>query len=320
MSSSVTKIALNIALIHHDERQRAMLDKAFCGLGATVTSAARWSELAQHKLRLGGLWVIFDLGEETSHAIEQIRQAQEQAFWGILVLGQGDTADRQRLKNAGCDAYLKYPFDFPTLSAQIKAISEARTPISTYQILPQHVAAGLDRVWARFEQLNYYQLLELESYATSEEIKERFHQRSLLLHPDRHRSLKKSHPPVYDRVNTIYKRVLESYQTLMNPVKRPIYDTSLSRGNHRWNHALDARLKDLLSVSELEETQNKLLSALNLRGNGLLKPAYEQILSAIQREPNNLKLQQILSGYQTLLRIASRDREIASLLEQQVAP
>ena len=318
--SQSAKTALNIALIHHDERQRTMLANALTGLGASVTSATRWSELSQHPLRLGGVWILFDLGNETHTAIQEIRRSQEQAFWGILTLGQGETLDQQRLMSAGCDAYLKYPFDFPTLSAQVTAIVDARTPISTYHVLPSSVAAGLDRVWARFEKLSYYSLLELEGFATPAEIKERFHQRSLVLHPDRHRSLKKTHPPVYDRVNAIYKRVLEAYQTLMNPLKRPIYDTSLSRGNIRWHHKLDEHLRELLSISDDEEVQRQIVTALSLRANGLLKPAYELIFAATQREPNNSKLKIMLNGYHRLLRLAMREPEIASLLQGQVAP
>ena len=320
MGSTATQISLNIALIHNDEKQREMLAKAFTGLGASVKSASTWVNIAQHPLPLGGIWVLFDLGEETLKAIQHLRKKQEQAFWGVLVLGQGEASDQQNLTSAGSDAYLRYPFDFQTLSAQVRAIAASRTPISAYQVLPQQVAGGLDRVWSRFEKLSYYQLLELESFASFDEIKERFHQRSLLLHPDRHRRLKKTHPPVYDRVNAIYKRVLESYQILMDPMKRPIYDTSLSRGNLRWNHKLDSRLKGLLSVSDLEETQSQLINAISLRGSGLLRPAHDLILSAAQREPHNLKLQGILRGYQSLLTLASRDQSIASLLAQQVAP
>ena len=170
MSKTLTKPPLHIALIHPDERQRLMLNNALKGIGATITSGESWSSLAQHPLRLGGVWVLFDIGEETFTAVKQLRRARERAFWGVLILGQGEVSAQHQLTALGADAYLKYPFDFNSLSHQILSIAEERQPISNYQILPQQVAAGLDKVWARFDKLSYYQLLELDQAAETTRI------------------------------------------------------------------------------------------------------------------------------------------------------
>ena len=225
--STQTHTTLHIALLHSDEKQRSMLSGALNAICASLTSHTQQSGIAQYPLRLGGIWVLYDQGEDTVQAVQTIRKAKEQAFWGILILGQGTSNDQQALRSVGCDAYLSYPFDFPTLTTQLYSIVEKRSPISTYQVLPTQVAAGLDRVWARLDQLNYYHILELDHMATNEDIKARFHQRSLVLHPDRHRTIKSSHPPVYERVNIIYKRVLEAYRILTHPLQRPLYDACL---------------------------------------------------------------------------------------------
>ena len=320
MSKTLTKPPLHIALTHPDERQRLMLSNALKGIGATVTSGESWSSLAQHPLRLGGVWVLFDIGEETFTAVKQLRRAQERAFWGILILGQGEVSAQHQLTALGADAYLKYPFDFNSLSDQILSIAEERQPISNYQVLPPQVAAGLDKVWARFDKLSYYQLLELDQAAVPHEVKARFHQRSLMLHPDRHRNIKINHPPVYNRVNAIYKRVLEAYQTLSDPLKRPLYESMLSLGVVEWNRALEEKRKEILQISNDVEIQFALANVLSLRSRGLLKPAYELILKTRQREPNNVSIKQLASGYEVLLELASRDPEVATAIEQQVAP
>jgi hypothetical protein len=320
MPVSPTQTPLHVALLHPDERQRSMLSSALNGVCASFASNAQWIELAKYPLRLGGVWVLFDQGEETLKAVHTIRKSQENSFWGILILGQRNATAQQLLRGAGSDAYLSYPFDFPALIAQLKSIAEKHAPVSIYQVLPPQVASGMDRVWARFDQLNYYDILELDPSANIEEIKARFHQRSLVLHPDRHRSIKTSHSPVYDRVNLIYKRVLESYRILIDPLQRPLYDASLPLGVTRWNYHLEEKRKAILKTSDRPDTHLALARTLSLRSRGLLKPAYDLILSICQQEPMNIELQNTAHGYQKLIELASRERDIAMALEQQVAP
>ena len=319
MASSKVETPLHLAILHPDEKQRSMLSQALQSMSVSLVLEQSWSELSKHPLRLGGVWVLFDQGQETSQAVKYLRAAQEQAFWGILILGQGNVNSKQTLIKEGIDAYLSYPFDFNSLVNQMKAIAEKRTPISSYQVLPQQVAGGLDRVWSCIEQLHYYDLLELTPIATKEEIQARFHQRSLLLHPDRHRSLKKSHPPVYERVNMIYKRVLEAYKVLVDPLQRPLYDSAMALGSNRWDELLEERRKKILSTSEKEEIHLALAQALSMRSRGLLQPAYDLIVSIYQQEPQNVELKNTVFGYQKLIELATRNPDIATVLGQQVS-
>ena len=87
MTVSPTQTPLHVALLHPDERQRSMLSSALNGVCASFTSSAQWMELAKYPLRLGGVWVLFDQGEETLKAVHTIRKSQENSFWGILILG-----------------------------------------------------------------------------------------------------------------------------------------------------------------------------------------------------------------------------------------
>ena len=160
--------AVHAAVLHPSEDQRAMLTTALRGFCAEVTSATSWGEIADHMLGLGGVWVLFDQGEVTQEITRRVRDAKQQAFWGILVIGQAPASAQQPLITAGADAYLTYPFDLPTLRGQVEMISESRAPVGSFDVLPQQLASGLDRVWARFDQLSYYDLLELSPIASAE--------------------------------------------------------------------------------------------------------------------------------------------------------
>ena len=162
---------LHVALLHPNESQRTMLSNAIQGFGAHLKSAIAWSDLVHHQLALGGVWVLFDTGEVTIEAVKQIRAAKQQAFWGVLILGQAPASDQQPLISHGADTYLPYPFDLPALRGQITQISAHRAPVGSFNVLPLQFASGLDRVWARFDQLSYYEFLELSPISTRKLLK-----------------------------------------------------------------------------------------------------------------------------------------------------
>ena len=312
--------AVHAAVLHPSEDQRLMLNQALLGFCAEVKSATSWGDLSGHMLGLGGVWVLFDQGESTREITRQLRAAKQQAFWGVLIIGQAPASAQQPLITAGADAYLTYPFDLPTLRGQIESISASRAPVGSFDVLPAQLASGLDRVWARFDQLSYYDLLELSPIASVDDVQTRFHERSLVLHPDRHRGLKRSHPPVYDRINMIYKRLLEGYRVLTDAMQRPLYDAMLVGGVKRWGYQLEQRKKEILKTTERVEAQIALAQALSMRSRGLLNIAAQVIQRLCQAEPENETLSQLLRGYVKLVEIARRDPEIARSLDQQVAP
>ena len=319
-SSAQGELPFSIVIQHPDLKQRTMLDSAMAQGGAEVQSVAQRSELISLTLPLGGVWVLFDEGEGTRDVIDHLRTHKQQAFWGILALGQAPASQQQVLIQAGADAYLTYPFDLSGLRSQLRQIVEKRTPVGAFGILPPQIAAGLDRVWARFDQLSYYDLLELPPIASDDDIQARFHQRSLVLHPDRHRGLKQSHPAIYRRVNLIYKRLLEGYRVLTHSLQRPLYDAALVSGVTRWGYQLEERRKEIIAASDLTESQIALAQALKMRSRGLLTVAYRLILNTCQREPSNALIRQMADGYQKLVELARRDPEIAYILDEQRPP
>jgi DnaJ-class molecular chaperone len=74
-------------------------------------------------------------------------------------------------------------------------------------------------------ELDYYQLLHLESDAKPSDIKRAYHTTSRAFHPDSNR-LKE--PDVRRAIDEIAKRVSEAYSILRNPRRRKAYDQQIA--------------------------------------------------------------------------------------------
>jgi len=74
-------------------------------------------------------------------------------------------------------------------------------------------------------ELDYYQLLHLESDAKPSDIKRAYHATSRAFHPDSNRFQK---PDVRRAIDEIAKRVSEAYSILRNPRRRKAYDQQIA--------------------------------------------------------------------------------------------
>ena len=74
-------------------------------------------------------------------------------------------------------------------------------------------------------ELDYYQLLHLESDAKPSDIKRAYHSTSRAFHPDSNRFQK---PDVRRAIDEIAKRVSEAYSILRNPRRRKAYDQQIA--------------------------------------------------------------------------------------------
>ncbi len=75
------------------------------------------------------------------------------------------------------------------------------------------------------EELDYYQLLHLESDARPSDIKRAYHATSRAFHPDSNRFQK---PEIRHAIDEIAKRVSEAYSILRNPRRRKVYDQQVA--------------------------------------------------------------------------------------------
>ena len=74
-------------------------------------------------------------------------------------------------------------------------------------------------------ELDYYQLLRLDSDAKPSDIKRAYHSTSRSLHPDSNRH---QEPEVRRAIDEIAKRISEAYSILRNPRRRKAYDQQVA--------------------------------------------------------------------------------------------
>jgi len=296
-----------LALIMHPiEAQRPSLAAAFSALGFSPQFVNSPQELAAISPPLGSLWAFFDQGELTARCLAHLNSKQQRAFWGLIALGQGDEAARQMLMDAGAEAYLSYPFSRDELLGLARSVTELRTPVSSWGVLPPQLSTAVDKAWMKRDELDYYALLELTSDSSKSELEQRFHQRSLLLHPDRHRSLKGPFPQIYNKVNELYKRLLEAYRVLSDPNKRILYDMMRARGIKRWSDQSAQELTQVVSVSNTAQGRRALMEAERLRSLGRWTDAFACVQHALSLEPTSEELLELSDCYAHVLKLIER--------------
>ena len=86
--------------------------------------------------------------------------------------------------------------------------------------------AELERRFAVLEQLDYFEVMELEPTASPADIKRAFHHQSRTYHPDRF--FQSTDVELRDRVHAVYKRVTEAYFVLRDDSRRKQYLADIS--------------------------------------------------------------------------------------------
>jgi DnaJ-class molecular chaperone len=79
------------------------------------------------------------------------------------------------------------------------------------------------------DELNYYQLLNVEPESSTVEIKRAFHSVSRSFHPDANRHLEGE---LRDQCGVISKRITEAYCVLRDSRRRKAYDSKIAEGAH----------------------------------------------------------------------------------------
>ena len=79
------------------------------------------------------------------------------------------------------------------------------------------------------DELNYYELLEVEVTAPTSKIRLAYHNAARRFHPD---ALGRRWPELRGVATTVAKRFAEAYSVLRDPRRRQIYDQKLAEGGH----------------------------------------------------------------------------------------
>ena len=96
---------------------------------------------------------------------------------------------------------------------------------------PEQLANFARQIYAKLDQLSYYELLGVSSGTLSSDIRTAFFRMSDDLHPDRYHTM--ADRELKERLETIYARICEAYRVLTTPEKRTTYDRLLSEGKKR---------------------------------------------------------------------------------------
>ncbi len=99
------------------------------------------------------------------------------------------------------------------------------------------------------DELDYYQILHLETDSPVSDVKKAFHATSRVFHPDANRQLE---PALIEQCARIAKRITEAYCVLRDPRRRKAYDDRLSR-----NEGLRMQLSEARAAHARQDTQQR---------------------------------------------------------------
>jgi curved DNA-binding protein CbpA len=96
---------------------------------------------------------------------------------------------------------------------------------------PEQLAAYVQQIFPRLDQLTYYELLGLSAGSDPTAVRAAFYRMAAELHPDRYHTL--ADRVLKERLEAIYARVCEGYRVLTTPQKRAAYERALTQGQKR---------------------------------------------------------------------------------------
>lgn len=95
----------------------------------------------------------------------------------------------------------------------------------------EQLAAYVQQIFPRLDQLTYYDLLGLPVGTDPATVRAAFYRMAAELHPDRYHTL--ADRVLKERLEAIYARVCEGYRVLTMPQKRAAYERALTQGQKR---------------------------------------------------------------------------------------
>jgi len=150
------------------------------------------------------------------------------------------------------------------------------------------------------DELNYYEILELEPGANGSNVRDAFHNASRNFHPDKFRN--RADSDLSKEINLISKRITEAYTILRNPRRRKIYDRFLAQETEQ----VRIPLAEIEAEAEKQTKETGAATTPNGRryvakaeadlGNGDVQGAIRNLQMAVAFEPGNALLQQKLNA------------------------
>ncbi|MCA9543397.1 MAG: DnaJ domain-containing protein [Myxococcales bacterium] len=237
-----------------------------------------------------------------------LRQSKKGDSLGIILAStryQDPLTAASDLSAHGADAWLPLPAAPELVGTTVWSVLARREPVTRLGILPDAVAETLTPLLRDFETLSYFKLLGVDEEADPAAIQQAFHERSLLLHPDRHGKMKATYPFVFARLQGAYRRLSEAYKVLGDAQTRREYLLAFRKhGAVRLeDDGRDARARREVEQCATEAGRKAVIEALELRALGDLEGGLEAMEVAFAAEPDNPDVARLRGAFARLVGI-----------------
>ncbi|HTO53335.1 MAG TPA: DnaJ domain-containing protein [Myxococcota bacterium] len=151
------------------------------------------------------------------------------------------------------------------------------------------------------DRVDYYRLLKLEPNATSEALRDAYHDARRRFHPDAYIAQAED---VRNAVDVIARRITEGYLVLKDRTRRAAYDSALSSGQVRYNPELEQEKRTEADAARGTTPNGKRYFGLHLEAEraGDLVKAHAHLKTAVTFEPKNSALRAKLDALEAQLK------------------
>ena len=153
----------------------------------------------------------------------------------------------------------------------------------------------VEQAYPVLDQVDYYQMLNVSSAASAEEIKAAYYRLAARLHPDVHGE--QVDEGFRARLTAVYSRVVEAYKVLSHHQRRGDYDAALARGDMRLQ-AVGTRMRRPSQAQEgIKDAKARRFYELAQTALAELKPsaAVMNLRMALTLEPDNELIKALLA-------------------------
>jgi hypothetical protein len=205
--------------------------------------------------------------------------------------------------------------DESTWSKDLHQLLLKRLPVQCLGPMSDRGAHLADHIFFAPPSLPLYELLLLNMGSTDTEIRRRFRQWSIHLHPDRFETQKNLRPTLAARMHTVYDRVCEAYRTLGDPYKRAIHNYWLNVGQPHRAAALNESTP-IAEINHLHESpiiRAQLIDALGATEVGHWTTAVDNLRTICAVVPDNRRLKKFIATLGQISRFIEQEDGNTSL-------
>lgn len=141
----------------------------------------------------------------------------------------------------------------------------------------------IDKAFSLLKEQNNYEILGVKEIATEAEIKKAYFRLAKEYHPDRHLNLKEESADIKNKLETLFARLTEAYNILIDEEKKREYDTSLAA------RFVKHREKEETKEDNINKAKAQFIIGKKNMDKGNFWGAADALRWAIRLDPNNAK-------------------------------